>query len=345
MRCPLIIIVVIILGSACTTTPTPTPTPEPGPTWPAVQDCERPYSDDSIWNTPIDVSVAHPDSDRYMDRFWSASPTGDYVNTNEDTAKPVIYYVTSDSPRVRIELVNSWRVGAVEEAGVIRETIEIRRWDAAWLPLPADARVAPGGDRSVIMVETDTGWEYGLRGMRQQADGSWRALGAYTYHVGLDGVPWKGFEFRGADATMLAGLIRPCHIEQGVIDHALAIEYETPLSKQAAIGFNVQPWIPPFTDSDGPGTHRYDIPQGARIAIRPEYTIADFEQWCEVDACVITLISLQEYGGYLTDRSNRHPILRPLWGEVHDYPYTLRGMLAGVPQEAFYVVDWRRNGR
>ena len=73
-------------------TPTPGTGAAPSPTAAATANvegfsCERPYSDSSVWNIPIDWSVAHihPMSDIMMDAFFESD---DWIGTDTSQFTP-----------------------------------------------------------------------------------------------------------------------------------------------------------------------------------------------------------------------------------------------------------------
>ena len=52
------------------------------------------------------------------------------------------------------------------------------------------------------------------------SDGTWSAGNGYHYNTQWSGVPPTHFASRGAGVPYLTGLIRPCEIAQGQINHA-----------------------------------------------------------------------------------------------------------------------------
>ena len=67
------------------------------------------------------------------------------------------------------------------------------------------------------------------------------------------------------------------------------------------------PSVPPFRKTDGKGTSSYDIPEGARLAIRQEITKGEITKACKgIKGCVVWTLNMQEYGGFIVDNSG-HP--------------------------------------
>lgn len=351
--------------ATATNVPAATTTPTPGlPPWPAYEDCERAYSDDSIWNNKIkwDEWNIHPNSDNMVQEiFTGTNETKEWINTNPANKVP-IYFVDNSTPLVDVQLTNSYRdsVEEVYEGGIlveVREVLNVRDpGSLQQLPIPAGAVPAGSGDQELTVVNTDTGYEYNMRGVSNNGDGTYNALTVAEYHLSFDGVPPKNYQFRGADSTSLGGIPRECEFAEvavearDYIDHALTIEYVSPMDPDFAYNNGMLPWIPPWTDSDGDGTLFNDIPEGAQIAIRNDIDISQIEFACiggsgtVNPACVTWVRTMQEYGAFLIDFSNIHPISR-LEGDITaDWSgngWDVEDMLENIPQSWYVVIDWQ----
>jgi hypothetical protein len=136
--------------------------------------------------------------------------------------------------------------------------------------------------------------------MQRGSGGEWTAENGYHYAAAGNawtGVAPAGFGSRGAGVPYLAGLVRPCEIAQGHIDHTLAFAYDDPTAQ----------WVFPATKSDGHSTSP-DMPEGARLQLDPSLTRQDIEAWGCTGPCLTIARALQTYGMYLIDHAG-HPKL------------------------------------
>src|SRR5512139_875819 len=127
------------------------------------------------------------------------------------------------------------------------------------MPLPANARPAPGTDGQLVVINVDSGEEWGLIQGEIGKNGSWYAGGAYRYHIRNSGVPPTGFAQRGAGIGQLAGIVRECEVKRGYIGHAVTLAYDYPCSPEVCAANGWPAVIPPFTKTDGKGGSKYDI--------------------------------------------------------------------------------------
>jgi hypothetical protein len=261
---------------------------------------------------------------------WVGSDTSQYA--------PNIYLVSNDTPLVRVQMLEYRFRDAIDD-------LEIRYGEpggTVWMPLPTDARPAPGTDAQLAMVNLDSGEEWGIIYGAVDGLGGWSAGGTYRYHVENSGIPPKGFAQRGAGIGQLAGVVRPCEVERGYIDHALTLAYNYPC---APIVCEANSWpavIPPFTKTDGKGLSKYDIPEGARIIIRPEISLVEIENACnDVRGCIVWVLSMQQYGGFLVDNSGHPKTYAEGDATGHWHPTVWSpDMLRNLPKEWFAVIDW-----
>ncbi|HEY9526768.1 MAG TPA: hypothetical protein VIR02_06785, partial [Anaerolineales bacterium] len=96
--------------------------------------CERPYPDTSIWNVPLDWSIAkiHPMNDLMMRAFFESR---DWIGADTSQYTPNMYWVANDTPLVRVQLLENRFRDAMNDkllqygqpAGVV------------WMPLPVEA--------------------------------------------------------------------------------------------------------------------------------------------------------------------------------------------------------------
>jgi hypothetical protein len=181
------------------------------------------------------------------------------ASTNSSTP---LYRVSRDQPRVRVRL----------DAGGAPGEAALRRAFAA-VPVPRDAKPAPGQDRhmTVWQPSTDRLWEFW---QARRASGGWHARwggairnvskspGYYTASA------WPGSRRTwGATATSLpviGGTITIDEIRRGSIRHALAVALPAPRAGSFA-------WPAQRTDGTGDAAA---LPEGARLRLDPQLDVA-----------------------------------------------------------------------
>jgi hypothetical protein len=165
------------------------------------------------------------------------------------------------------------------------------------MPLPP-RRVLPGTDGQLVVVNVDTGEEWGLNEGYVDSQGNWSAGGVYRYSIENSGIPPEGFGQRGAGIGQLAGIVRGCEVERGQIRHAVTLAYDYPCTPETCRRNGWPAAVPPFRKTDGKGDAEFDIPEGARIAIRPEVAQEEISKACAgIKGCVVWALNMQEYGG------------------------------------------------
>lgn len=301
--------------------------------------CDPPYASDSIWNLPIDWRNAriHPQSNQMMESFFDGEA---WVGSDTSQYAPNIYYVSNDIELVPVKLWNhrSFRDAITD--------IEIRYGEqggVVLVPVPLGAQPAPGTDGEMVILNTDTGEEWGMiKANKDITTGSWTAGGVYRYHIANSGIPPIGFAHRGAGIGSFAGIVRPCEIEKGFIGHAVTIAYDSPCSPDTCRSSGLKPVIPPFTKTDGIGLSKFDIPEGARLAIKPEISQEEIYTACSgVEGCILWVLNMQEYGGFVVDNSG-HPKTYAEGNITADWDPAIWSptMLKNIPSGWYVVLDW-----
>ena len=299
--------------------------------------CERPYPDSSIWNVPLDWSIAkiHPMNDLMMSAFFKSR---DWIGADTSQFTPNMYWVSNETPLVPVKLKkNSFRDAMNDQTLVYGEPAGV-----VLVPLPLDARPAKGTDGQLVVINTDTGEEWGLNKSSVDGAGNWSAGGIYRYHIENSGIPPKGFGQRGAGIGQLAGIVRRCEVERGRIDHAVTLAYDYPCEPEVCEQNGWPASIPPFRKTDGRGDSQYDLPEGARLAIRPEISREEIIDACDgVQGCVVWALNMQEYGGFVVDNSD-HPKTYAEGNASADWDSSVwtRNMLRDIPPEWYVVIDW-----
>lgn len=306
---------------------------------PAVNDvfCERPYPDSSIWNVPIDWSIAriHPKSNSMMDAFFKNS---DWIGTDISQYTPNVYLASNSTPLVPVRLreyrfrdaISDTRISYGEPAGIVQ------------MPLPSDAQPALGTDGQLVVVNVDTGEEWGLNNGSVDKQGRWFAGGVYRYSIKNSGIPPEGFGQRGAGIGQLAGIVRRCEVERGHIGHAVTLAYDYPCAPQVCQANGWPASIAPFRKTDGIGDFKFDIPEGARIAIRPDISREAMNKACgEIKGCLVWIENMQQYGGFLVDKSGHPKTYAEGNPTAHwDPSVWTDDMLKNIPADWYVVIDW-----
>ena len=264
----------------------------PGTAVAAHDGCERPYADASPWNTPVGDAQPHKQS-----AFHIGALTGSLSSDPTQYTYPV-YAVSTATPRQTVR-VSGW-FSNVTDGG---RTLVNQRSGSVSLPIPPGAVAAAGSDAQIILVDHATGDEWGASHFTRTAAG-FSAWNVYHYNVRWSGVPPRAvnggtFANRGAGVPYLAGLIRPCEIAAGRIDHALAFAYDSPRGD----------FIAPATKSDGASSDPRDLPEGARLQLNPAVTSAQIKGWGCTGACFTIARALQDYGMYVIDNSGRPKVI------------------------------------
>lgn len=299
--------------------------------------CFRPYSMTSIWNISLDWDIAriHSQSDSMVAAFFADST---WIGTDTSQFAPNIYFADTTTPLVPVKLrqysfrdaSNDIHVDMGEPGGVV------------YMPIPANARPAPGTDGQLVVINLDNGDEWGLAEAEVTSAGIWYADGAYRYHIRNSGIPPKGFAQRGAGIGELAGIVRECEIARGYIGHAVTLAYDYPCSPETCRANGWPDVIPPFTKTDGKGHSKNDIPEGARLAIRPEITRGQIVEACAgVRGCILWSLNMQKYGGFIVDGSG-HPKTYAEGDATAKWDSDVwsKNMLQNLPSEWFVVIDW-----
>ena len=179
----------------------------------------------------------------------------------------------------------------------------------ASVPLPPDARPAPGTDRhlTVWQPSTDRLWEF--FGARHAADGWHARWGGAIRRVSQSpgyytGAAWPGAARNwGATASSLpviGGTMLLDELKRGRIDHALAINLPAPRA-------GVFAWPAQRTDGTGPPTA---LPEGARLRLDPALDVSSLHL---PKLTRMIALAAQRYGLVVRDQTH-HGI--SLFGEV-----------------------------
>ncbi len=236
------------------------------------------FPTDNPWNTDISSYPLHPNSDNYInsigkDRnlhpdfgtFWEGDPIG-------------IPYVFVGSNQAKVN-INYTAYGDESDAGPF--------------PIPDDAPVeggnASGGDRHVIVVDTDNVYLYELY-RAFKIPGGWDAdSGAKWDLTSNDLRPKYWTSADAAGLPVFPGLVRYEEILEGAINHALRF---TVSSTQRGFISPARHFASSSSDVNLP-------PMGLRLRLKSDFDISVFSEKNQ-----IILTALKKYGMFVSDNGS-----------------------------------------
>jgi hypothetical protein len=280
--------------------------------------CRSPYAASSPWNVKVGQKPTYASGNPAR-----ASLAGTLTSDPTQYTYPV-YTATPATPRTDLTVRGTY--SNVYDRG--RSLARRRGPVTLRVRLPADAQASAGSDGQVIVVEPATGDEWGFWQLARDAAGAWRATNGYHYNTRWSGVPPHGFGSRGAGVPYLAGLVRPCEIARGRIDHALALAYDYPSPD----------YVYPATKSDGRGRRGTDLPEGTRLQLDPTITAATLAGWHCTGACLTVARALQTYGMYVIDNGGHEKVMFEDDHTAHWGGAVKAKTTAPIPLSAFDVV-------
>ena len=222
------------------------------------------FAPNSVWNQPLaSNALLDPGSAAMASGLVAEVAREEPLRTGPwITPGASIYRVGPNQPTVPVHLDNPtawWRVALQSAFSAV--------------PVPTDAQ--PGADAdaelTVWQQSTDELWEFFH--MRKLADGWHAAWGGAIQHLSqspgyYNASSWPGaLPAWGATASSLphaAGVITLAEIQQGRIDHALAINLPYP---SAGV------WAWPAQRTDGTGVGPGAIPEGAHLRLDPSLNL------------------------------------------------------------------------
>lgn len=285
--------------------------------YPAPSTCERIYAADGPWNTPIGPLPLYDSlSITYTDAI-----SGTFGSDPTQFTYPV-YQVDSWTPKQTVAISGYF-------SDVISNTvIDNHRETSTLVPIPPGAAPSFGSDSQIVFWNAQTGDEWGFSRAVLNADGTWSASSGYHYNTNWSGSPplvKSKFASRGAGLPFLAGLVRPCEIAKGQIDHALAFAYDSPSEL----------FVFPATKSDGTGN---GLPEGARLQLNPDLTDEQIQAWGCTDACLTIAHAMQQYGIIVVDRSRRPKIFVEYEATAHWNSAVTATTISNIPYTEFKVL-------
>ena len=297
-------------------------------------ECQRPYRADSPWNQKIpETATIHPDSQTFIQAFEGLFGSNPYSWTIP------VYEIDSQTPSVNVYVENSYRE-VIADGSDPDNIIYYDPGSTIRFPIPDHARPSEREDGQLVVLNIETGDEWGFY-QAVKTETGWQVRGAYHYNINWFGVPPEGFAGRGGGSPYLAGLVRPCEIERGYIDHALVLGYDYPCSQSNCEARGYPHFIFPAIKSDGIGTSSFDLPEGTRLQLDPHASEEEIEEWCGDDRyCRVIVRAMQEYGVYVMENSGHPKIYVEDDATAHWDIYLDEDTVSGIPYTAFQVLNW-----
>lgn len=294
-----------------TATPTPEPStsPSPSPTPPpAAVDQSRPFADSSPFNVPIPATPAlAPNSAAVASHLAS----GDIVADLYEFGVPV-FEAAATSPKYNVDCTEPWGPCGLEDDPV---------------PIPNDARPAPGSDGHMAVIDSSTRRVYEFWQARKSSGGWSASFGTWSSLDG-SGHPGSTGDARDAQVSLLAGTVRAGELQRGVIDHALVFS-----SDNVNHAFQY-----PATKSSQSSGRSDALTMGARIQLDPSVNVDAIPGITPAEKAVAK--ALQKYGAYVIDGGGARMayIFETPFGEADPYPgLGFTSDYAGMPH-----IPWER---
>ena len=262
------------------------------------------FPSDNPWNRDISQDPLDPNSDDYIAHMNGASENlhPDF-GSNPDYGIP---YTTVKGDQVKVPM----------------EFDEADESDPGPYPIPADAPVEAGGDRHVLVVDTDNCILYEIFAAEYVGPG-WTAFSGAIFDLKSNAL--RPDSYTSADAAglpILPGLVRYDEaVTQGQIRHALRFTVQ---STQEA-------YIHPATHEAGSTTDPDAPPMGLRVRLKAGYDISGFTGTSRV-----VLEALKKYGMFVADNGGDWFISGATDARWNDEDLE---QLKTVPGNAFEVVQ------
>lgn len=260
---------------------------------------------DNPWNTDVSNYPVHANSDNYI-----ASILAGRENLHPDfggNGEYGIPYITvsADQPRVPVEAYYD------DESDL----------PAEGYPIPPDAPVEGGGDKHVIVIDTDNCTLYETWDSTYTGPG-WSVGSAAIFNLMSNTLRPNGWT--SADAAGLPvfpGLVRYNEAEAGAINHALRF----------TVSKTQQAYIHPATHFASSSTDPNRPPMGLRLRLKADFDTSGYNGHAR-----IILEALKKYGMIVADNGSDWYITGaadPRWNDDDV------GQLKSVPGSAFEVVE------
>lgn len=277
---------------------------------PVIGPCQV-FPSDSPWNADISNAAVHPDSLKIVkaiNNFGGDNVHPDFGD-NQDYGIP---WTTVDNSQALVPIQFDYD----DES------------DPGPYPIPPNAPIEGGGDKHVLVVNTDTCILYEMYNSRPQGNPvtSWKAGSGAVFDLSSNDLRPDGWT--SADAAglpILPGLARCDEAESGVIDHALRVTFSR---TQRSYQYPATHFASGYTRAQYP----YYPPMGMRFRLKPNYNLSQFE-----GQALAIAQALKKYGMIVADNGSNWYIS----GERDRdecWDNDVLNALKGIPGTAFEVI-------
>ncbi|WFS25212.1 hypothetical protein [Rhizobium rhododendri] len=257
----------------------------------------QPFSEQSIWNTPLGQKAAFLSRDDAMSKMLHSDnvggKSGSYAWIGYDATS--IYYTSYKDPFVKWNYVGRSATAPWPYDTAIQN-------DSVWLRTPKNVQFFGGTDNVAVIIDPSgkVAYEVWL--------GKYDAL-ANVYNVqylvrvdltstGIASGESRSEGVRAFGGSILGGLIRCGELESYRISHAVAILVSQNQAKRGAGVDDQKVW--PAMNTDGAGKNSYSglVPIGQLLAIPQSVDISRLD--LTPDGLALAT-ALQQFGGYVVD--------------------------------------------
>jgi len=237
------------------------------------------FSEDNVWNTPIDTLPVDSNSQSYITTIGAARGLhADFGSGLWDGGPIGIPYVAVSGSQAKVGITFDY----ADES------------DPGPYPIPPDAPIEGGsqstGDRHVLVLDKDHCILYELYSAYPQTNGTWQAGAGAVYNLNSNSL--RPSTWTSADAAglpILPGLARYDEVAAGEIRHALRFT-----AQQTRNTF-----IWPARHEASSRTEQQYPPMGQRFRLKADYDISGFSKETRV-----ILTALKKYGMILADNGS-----------------------------------------
>jgi hypothetical protein len=259
----------------------------------------QPFSNTSIWNTPIGSGAQYRDADdpetKLLRSKDAGGPGGSYTWVATDTFS---VYRTDASDELATWHYDSRSATAPWPlAGPIRS-------GSVSIPTPPQVEFGGGTDRWAVLIMPDGRTAYEMwKGSRNPVTGDYHAR--YLVRTDLAGsgiasADGRSEGIRAFGGSLFGGLIRCRELERGEIPHAVAMLLSATQLRKGATMNDQKVW--PATTTDRGGDNKYSglVPMGALVAIRPD---VDLDSLGLTREGLALARAYQRFGAYVVDQA------------------------------------------
>jgi hypothetical protein len=227
-----------VQSAVITLAPVVTPPPPPPPPSGNGDPHGRWFPDSAWCNTPLPANPAiDPNSAKWINQIVAACPKGLYFNgvAAGGAWSVAVYHANASTPTARVTLDFAY-------PGTGNPWIDVP-YQQGWQP-------TPDSDAHLAVIRDDTGWQGEFQGFTINGPGSYHAHSFAQYNV-INANPLPTDINRVADLPLLAGLVTPYDISQGVIRHAIRAALPIGGTNQDHNQNPATGWRYPANQSDG----------------------------------------------------------------------------------------------